>query len=228
MEIALGGGHYPDYQASARLWHGLLERVRALPGVEAAGTVSDLPLRGETMKGYHETPLAVEGRPPEVEEASPMVGMRLFTPGYFKAMGIPVVTGRGLDLQGRADEATPVLVSGALARRFFPQETAIGKRVGPRRLSSPRDWNTVVGVVGDVRDFAIQEQPKTGNCLTLSGPKNGGHPNAEKQMSPKRTHRVPKPHYLEALRTSYSTAELCATWSRRVNRSRHAEKASEA
>ncbi|MBI2535425.1 MAG: hypothetical protein HYW06_00280 [Gemmatimonadetes bacterium] len=70
-----------------------------------------------------------------------------------------MVLGRGLDLQGRADEATPVLVSAALARQFFPQASPIGKQVGPRRLSSPRDWNTVVGVVADVRDFAIQEQP---------------------------------------------------------------------
>ena len=95
----------------------------------------------------------------DFEAPSKMVGMRLFLPGYLETMRIPVVVGQGLDLQGRADEPTPVLASAALAHRLFPDGAAIGKRLHLRRLPSSQQWNAVVGVVGDVRDAAIQEEP---------------------------------------------------------------------
>jgi len=159
MELALPATPYHTYQASAHLWYALLERVRALPGVEAAGAVSDLPLRGETMKRYYDTPLDVEGSPGGDEALSTMVGMRFFLPGYIETMRIPMVGGRGLDPQGRADEPTPVLASSALGHRFFRGGVAIGRRLHVRRMPSSQQWNTVVGVVGDVRDGAIQEEP---------------------------------------------------------------------
>ena len=111
------------------------------------------------MKRYYDTPLDVEGSPGGDEALSTMVGMRFFLPGYIETMRIPMVGGRGLDPQGRADEPTPVLASSALGHRFFRGGVAIGRRLHVRRMPSSQQWNMVVGVVGDVRDGAIQEEP---------------------------------------------------------------------
>ena len=143
--------HVPDgYQtrgASLGYYQNVLERVRAVPGVRAAGVIRDLPLRGN---GELVRP-GIPGRPLPAGQA-PAAQLHQVSTDYFKAMGIPLEAGRSFALTDR-DSAPPVLVvSHELARRFWPGESAVGKFLtfGTTSLQ-------VVGVVGDVRQRGLAE-----------------------------------------------------------------------
>jgi len=144
---------YQRYDSIPKMWRfysAALERVRAVPGVEAAGLTSDVPLEG----GYGCTVQGFEG--PTVRQRIADAGGTLCageeptSPGYFEAMGIPVIRGRALtqdDLEH--PERGSVVVSKAFAERFWPGEDPIGKGVGPNGLTNQQFYR-VVGVVGDV------------------------------------------------------------------------------
>jgi putative ABC transport system permease protein len=144
---------YQRYDSLPKMWRfysAALDRVRALPGVEAAGLTSDLPLEGGygcTVQGFED---------PTVRQRIADAGGTLCageeptSPGYFEAMGIPVIRGRALtqdDLEH--PERGSVVVSKAFAERFWPGEDPIGKGVGPNGLTNQQFYH-VVGVVGDV------------------------------------------------------------------------------
>jgi putative ABC transport system permease protein len=136
-----------------------LAQVRALPGVETAGAVYLRPL----MLGPigQSVPVLLEGQPPtdEVLDASPKLNYQVATPGYFEAMKIPLRAGRLFTGQDTADVPRVALVSESTARRLWPGQNAVGRRLLIPHFS--RDpvtgWRTVVGVVGDVRYRGIHE-----------------------------------------------------------------------
>ena len=119
------------------------ERILALPGVESVGRANQMPLLG----GWSTPPVSVE-----TSEGiwDGVLHFSTVTPGYFSAVGIPVVTGRALLEDDMADSEPVIVVSEALARQTWPDEDPIGRRI---RLDSQGDsiWRTVVGVMGDVR-----------------------------------------------------------------------------
>ncbi|HEY3221687.1 MAG TPA: ABC transporter permease [Gemmatimonadales bacterium] len=144
---------YQRYDSHPKLWRfysAALERVRAVPGVEAVGLTSDVPLEGGygcTVQGFEDP--AVRQR---IADASGTLcaGQEPTSPGYFEAMGIPVLRGRALtqdDLEH--PERGSVVVSKAFAERFWPGEDPIGKGVGPNGYTNQKFYR-VVGVVGDV------------------------------------------------------------------------------
>ena len=144
---------YQRYDSIPKLWRfysAALERIRAVPGVEAAGLTSDLPLEGGygcTVQGFEDP--AVRQR---IADAGGTLcaGQEPTSPGYFEAMGIPVIRGRALtpdDLEH--PERGSVVVSKAFAERFWPGEDPIGKGVGPNGYTNQQFYR-VVGVVGDV------------------------------------------------------------------------------
>jgi predicted permease len=144
-EIALPYGPYRDSEAATALWDRLLDGVRALPGVQAAGGVSGLPL--VPAPEYYNSPLELADAP-ELAEAARAIGTVYFvTPGYFDAMRIPVLEGRPLT-NATADARNGVVVSSALARRLFPGERAVGRRL--RTAGGDSAWHTIIAVVGDV------------------------------------------------------------------------------
>ena len=144
---------YPRHPSDTALWMlygGLLERVRAMPGVVAAGMTGDLPVRGAfgcVVQGFDDE--AVGARLREAGLTS-CAGQQATTPGYFEAMGIPLVEGR---LFADADNDDPsravAIVSRAFAARFWPGQSALGQRVAPNGRTDS-GFHTVVGVVGDV------------------------------------------------------------------------------
>src|SRR6185437_14876419 len=125
-------------------WNLLLSKVRALPGVESAGVVDDLPFNG----GSHQ-PIAIEGRPAVPMSEQPEVDVRLASAGYLGSMRIPVLHGRNFDDGDTPDHPGVILVSDAMARRFWPGEDAVGKRL--TLTFSPGKIREIVGVVGDVK-----------------------------------------------------------------------------
>jgi predicted permease len=135
----------------------LLQRVRAMPGVEAAGAIYLRPLEfaGIGMDGS----VLIEGQRTDVEfrdwEKNPRVNLESVTPGYFEAIGMPIVRGRGIAAGDTLNAPRVAVVGEALARRLWPGQDPIGKRLNPS--GAPADveaawrWATVVGVVRDGR-----------------------------------------------------------------------------
>ncbi len=142
-EIALPRRGYESYDATRRLWETVIERVRALPGVQSAASVTGLPL--VPRPAYYDFALDLESRPGESRAA---ITMYHVSPDYFETMGIPIVDGTAAaDLIGAAER--PVLLSEAAARRLFAGENAIGQRIR-RSVGNDVPWATVVGIAGDV------------------------------------------------------------------------------
>jgi putative ABC transport system permease protein len=147
--VSLPERSYPDEAARARFHAEWLARVRALPGVEAAGLTTLLPLRGHNDRG-----LDVEGQ--AAPEVRPAVEWRAVSPGYLEALGVPLRRGRALqdtDAQG----APPALVlNEAAVKALFPGgEDPLGRRVRQRSKRVEHPWTTVVGIVGDVREWGL-------------------------------------------------------------------------
>jgi predicted permease len=125
-----------------------LERVRALPGVEAAGGIDNLPLTGGSSQ-----PVAVEGRPVVPMSEQPEVSVRMITSGYLKTMRIPLLEGRDIEQNDNADSTAVVLVSKSMAKQFWSNESPIGHHL--RLTFFPDKERTVVGVVGDVKQESL-------------------------------------------------------------------------
>jgi putative ABC transport system permease protein len=135
---------------SAAFFQQTLERLRALPGVEAAATVSPLPLSG----AHGSAAFRIEGRPSPTEEAFNS-GVRIISPDFFNTFRVPLVKGR-LPAESDGDKAPPVVVvNESLARNYFANEDPLGKRIiifGGTRA--------IVGVVSDVKHSALDEEAK--------------------------------------------------------------------
>jgi predicted permease len=130
-------------------------RLRGLPGSPRYAIADNIPPYG----GSRARPffaIGVEGRPDLPAGAGGMVGWRYVTPGYFAAMGIPMVRGRAFTEQDRDAGDMPIVLSGGLAHRLFPDGDALGRHV----LRTPEGgWHTVVGVAGDVINNGLDHQP---------------------------------------------------------------------
>jgi putative ABC transport system permease protein len=150
-EIDLSGPRYNDDAPVVAFYDRVLDRVRAIPGVVAAGAVSQLPLGGN-MDSYGIHILEKPSANPENDPSADRYGA---SSDYLRVMGIPVRRGRGFTSEDRAGSRPVILVNETFARLSFPAEDAIGKqiRVGDR---PPK---TIVGIVGDVRHSTLEAPP---------------------------------------------------------------------
>jgi putative ABC transport system permease protein len=134
----------------------IVERLKALPGVQAAAATDSLPLTDFSRIGVAD----VEGRPPidfsKAKRADVIPFSRpAVTVDYFNAMGIPVKSGRAFTSQDARPQAGSVIVSEAFERRYFPGQNAVGKRIRLHPGRAEERWQTVVGVVSDVRQSGL-------------------------------------------------------------------------
>ncbi len=149
-EIALPGTQYRTSEAREAFYRHLLEQVRALPGVVSASAVTSPPL------GPHwGTFFTVEGAPAKrPDEQDPVVLQRVAFPGYWETMGIAMVSGRTFtDQDGLTPGSLAVIVNETFARRFWPNQDPVGKRLRQHSDGSP--WMTVVGVARDVKHYGL-------------------------------------------------------------------------
>src|SRR5690606_127106 len=124
-----------------------LGRIRALPGVEVAGGIDDLPVMGGSQQ-----PIVLEGRPELLPRDQPTVAVRKITPGYLQAMQIPIDRGRDVS----TGDSEVMLVSRSAARLLWGDEDPIGRRV-TLPLESRTVFRQVIGIVGDVKQEALYE-----------------------------------------------------------------------
>jgi predicted permease len=147
MNVVLPGAKYKDEPARFAFYDDLVQRVKAYPGVESAAVVNYLPLGGSNSSNSY----FVEGEPEPAAGQEYEGRYRVSTPDYFRTMGIPLVRGRSFTDQDKAGAPPVLIVNETLARKHWPNEDAVGKRI---RLYGPPEktpWMEIVGVVKDVR-----------------------------------------------------------------------------
>jgi putative ABC transport system permease protein len=144
---------YTSTEMLAQFYHGLFERLEALPGVEAAGSAQGIPMSGWNVKTY----MSIEGQPARLPGQELDVHYQRITPGYFRAMGIPLLAGRGF-LDSDRDTLNRVgIINATLARQEFQGQDPVGKRMRTGQPDAPGPWITIVGVVESFRHYGLAE-----------------------------------------------------------------------
>jgi predicted permease len=128
-------------------------RLRQLPGVTAAGACTTIPLDGNRGGRLIE----LRGYVPRHAGDLPSAQNRQATPGWFAAVGIPLLSGRGIEERDTAGAAPVLVVNQSFVRRFFPAGDALGKQLRLGKLDVEFPWATIVGVVGDVRGYGLDQ-----------------------------------------------------------------------
>ena len=154
--VILPRAKYAEGEPRATFFKQLVERVRGLPGVQAASATATLPLAG----GGWGRSLTVEGFPVLPVGQAPMIQHTVVTPGYFRTMGITLLAGRDFNDADAKDAPDVTIIDERLAREYWPNDSPIGKRVrfGPPEDNEP--WHTVIGVVSAVRHQRMQEDTR--------------------------------------------------------------------
>ena len=152
LSLDLAGQGYGE-QRSRQFQRRLLDKVRAMPGIEAAAVVSGLPL---TATGNLSEVIYLEGRPEPRPGEIPSANLYTITPGYLQAMHTRLIAGRDLDLRDKPDAPLVALVNETFARRLLAGQDPIGKRF---RHGSTGKWIQIAGVVEDGKYFSLSEAP---------------------------------------------------------------------
>jgi predicted permease len=150
-----------------------LERMRteiaALPGVIEVGVGSPMPLRSSDVR----FDVKAEGRPPAVGKALPRAELRTANPEFFRAAGIPLLSGRAFAATDGPASGKVVILNQVLADRLFPNEDPVGKRIAwtgdiLRFTPISTDWRTVVGVTGNTQDGGLDAEPRSAVFMPLT------------------------------------------------------------
>ena len=154
FDVTLPSVRYRDGGQRSRFLDQASERLKGVPGVRAVGVVSNLPLSSNESMNY----FAVEGAEPVPRGKEPLAEDRVITAGYFDAMGMSLVSGRGFEPTDGSNGSSVAIVNETLARQFFSQGDAVGKHI--KWVLGDEGWISIVGVVRDVRGFALNVQPR--------------------------------------------------------------------
>jgi hypothetical protein len=165
MNVFLPEARYATPAQRTAFFDAALERLRALPGVTAAGAIDDLPLMGGSVQ-----PIVVEGRPELLPREQPTVQVRALTPGYLRAMSIPVLRGRDVE----AADVEVMLVSRGAAKLLWGEADPIGQRV-TLPLVSRTLKREVVGIVADVKQDGVASGRSPPCIPTRASRRSGSH-----------------------------------------------------
>jgi predicted permease len=154
MELSMPLGRFNESeQQAANFYREVINRISTLPGVESVGATWILPLSGQGAG----TGFEIEGYTPAPNERT-NTAFSSITPRYFETMGIPLVRGRQFVDSDTAESQGVAIINEAFARRYFASQDPVGRRIRPR--GDDNDWLTVIGVVGDVRQTGLAEEPR--------------------------------------------------------------------
>jgi len=156
FDLTMTGRRYGDKQAILNTYKQLWERLERSPGALAAGGVTSLPL----SEAFAWTPITVEGRIPLPGEKFLNADERLVSGHYFEAMEIPLRRGRFFNEQDDMTKPIVVIVDEYMADQLWPGQDPIGKRIHIVELPSKDPWQTVVGVVGRVKQDSLDSNPR--------------------------------------------------------------------
>jgi len=150
MSLVLNWIRYSEPHQRLSFADRTIEQIRAVPGVVSVGITTRVPLTG----GGSTQPFTVEGRPAAAISEQPMAQTRYISPDYFRAIGVSLRQGRFFTDQDRDNSVPVVIISEAMARRFWPGENPVGKRLTPS-FHSEQGPREIVGVVSDVKTTGL-------------------------------------------------------------------------
>jgi predicted permease len=156
--VTLGRKSYDEPAAQLAFFEDLERRLHAIPGVAGLALSDSVPLSGTPRSTIYSV-IDVAGRPPAAEGTGGMVAWRAVTPGYFAALGVPILRGRGFREEDRDPQQNAVILSDSLARRMFPGQDPLGRQILGRDVELGRSapWLTVIGVAGNVKNGALTD-----------------------------------------------------------------------
>lgn len=151
LQTSAPGNTYSTGAAKAQLVRNIRKELSSLPGVVSVAAATAVPLLDSWGRSF-----TADGRPALGLKDAPFINHVVVTPGYFKTMGIPILAGRDFT-EDDAKKTLVTIIDAGLAKRYWPGESALGKRVryGPPENNEP--WHTVVGVVGEARNQSLRE-----------------------------------------------------------------------
>jgi putative ABC transport system permease protein len=156
FRIALSESKARD-EARVRGFYGqVIEKLQALPGVDSAAAVTSLP----SGYSWNWTEYTAEGQPPAAPGEMRGAVWQSITPGFFRALRIPLLKGRVLTAQDGPDAPLAIVISQSMAHRIWPNQDPVGKRIKFGRAESSEPWKTVVGVVGDIAPSPFARLPE--------------------------------------------------------------------
>lgn len=150
IDLAPPPARVPGEQA-VLFYENVIDRLGGLPGVQRASGIHLLPFTA----GNWRFPYLAEGHPPPADAPLPAANFRVTTPGYFETVGIPLLAGRDFNADDRGDGEPVLIINERMARQLWPGENAVGREI--RLFGSDR--YQVVGVVGNVRQHALDREP---------------------------------------------------------------------
>ena len=163
--ISLPPNLYSTDAQQIAFFHQLVERAATVPGVTSAGLTSILPLQGSNSRAAVE----LEGRPPEPAGQAPAAEIIRVTPGYFRALRIPLLSGTLFDLHDPLGGSKLLVVNQSFVKRFFPEESPLGHRV----LLAKEDYWTIAGVVADTKQFGLAAPTQPGAYVPYAAQASG-------------------------------------------------------
>ena len=153
FQISPSWARYSDGGQRRQFFQQVQSRLRSLPGVQAVGAVSRLPLTGNENMNY----FAIDGAQPVPRGQEPLAEDRVVTPGYFNAVGVSFVSGRDFD-ERDGNKPLVAIVNETMVRKFFPDGKAVGRRI--KWVLDDEEWRTIVGVVRDVRGYSLEREAR--------------------------------------------------------------------
>ena len=181
-QLSLRGALYDTEEGRRVFFDRLQARLAALPGIERSTVSWSTAVRGSSSNGD----FWVEGRPALRAGQAPLRDLEGISPDYFATLGIPILEGRAFNSADRPEAGKVVIVNEAIARQYWPDTSAVGKRIN--NGSSDDDWHTIVGVVGNIRypgnltrpvtRFQVYRplarEPRSYAAITVRAPDNPG------------------------------------------------------
>lgn len=152
FELSLPATKYPDQPHIVALYQNALQRVRSIPGVQAAGIVETVPMGGATEN----TGIRIPGRPPASPNETLTANYTMISPGYLSAIGTPILRGRDFLETDTADSLPVTIISDSMAKKYWPGQDPIGQQVGPGSVKYPA--HTIVGIAADVKHLSFREE----------------------------------------------------------------------
>jgi putative ABC transport system permease protein len=160
-----GSDNYNHGAAMTNFWNEALRRVQQLPGVEAAGLTVVLPLSGSNT----DSSFAIEGRELRPNEPGPDEELRIVTADYFRVLRTPLLRGRFFSEGDNVDAPGVAIINDALAKKYWPNEDALGKRITFSDTRKPDvKWLTIVGIVRSIRHRGLDVDPAPEYYLPLA------------------------------------------------------------
>jgi predicted permease len=151
MRMTLSRSKYPTNTSQIAFFQQVLEGLRRLPGVISAGEVSDTPLKSNNPTFE----FTIQGMARDSAEGPIQAGLRVISTGYFKALGIPLLGGRGFTGEDRTGGRLVAIVNDPMARRYWPGVDPIGQTI---RLREDRRWITIIGVAAEIKHMGLTSE----------------------------------------------------------------------